>query len=102
MHLLQWLQNWYAAQCDGDWEHDFGVKIETLDNPGWIVRVDLTGTPLEGETMPSFEKGDVEEGRGDWITCRVNGNRYEGAGDAGKLEEILSRFKRFCDDAPRR
>ncbi|MFE4959105.1 Imm53 family immunity protein [Streptomyces sp. NPDC056653] len=32
--LLDWLQNRYAQQCDGDWEHEWGVKIATLDNPG--------------------------------------------------------------------
>ncbi|WP_375138012.1 Imm53 family immunity protein [Streptomyces sp. CG 926] len=21
-HLLAWLQDWYAKQCDGDWEHE--------------------------------------------------------------------------------
>jgi len=34
------LQAWYVVQCDGDWEHTYGVKIETLDNPGWMLRVD--------------------------------------------------------------
>jgi hypothetical protein len=32
--ILPWLQGWYATQCDGDWEHEYGVSIETLDNPG--------------------------------------------------------------------
>ncbi|WP_239135544.1 Imm53 family immunity protein, partial [Actinoplanes derwentensis] len=27
---LTWLQGWYATQCDGDWEHEYGVSIETL------------------------------------------------------------------------
>ncbi|WP_223778749.1 Imm53 family immunity protein [Streptomyces sp. 135] len=25
--LLDWLQNWYARQCDGDWEHEWSVEI---------------------------------------------------------------------------
>jgi len=33
-NLLQFLQEWYLEQCNGDWEHEFGIKIETLDNPG--------------------------------------------------------------------
>jgi hypothetical protein len=32
--LLRWLQDWHAGQCDGDWEHSYGVDIGTLDNPG--------------------------------------------------------------------
>ena len=32
MDLLIWLQNWNQNHCDGDWEHLYGVKIDTLDN----------------------------------------------------------------------
>lgn len=45
--LLNWLQNWYKTNCNGDWEHTYGIKIETLDNPGWSVVVDLKETNLE-------------------------------------------------------
>ncbi|MFT5930929.1 MAG: hypothetical protein ACI93G_000001, partial [Hyphomonas sp.] len=41
------MPRWYQSQCDGDWEHSFGLKIESLDNPGWSVHVDLEGTSLE-------------------------------------------------------
>ncbi len=34
MDLLTWVQRWYLDQCDGEWEHEWGVKIDTLDNPG--------------------------------------------------------------------
>ncbi len=39
--ILAWLQDWYRSRCDGTWEHSYGVKIDTLDNPGWLVTVDL-------------------------------------------------------------
>jgi hypothetical protein len=47
MSSLDFLQRWYAEQCDGKWEHSYGVRIETLDNPGWQITVDLNGTGLE-------------------------------------------------------
>lgn len=34
-NIFEWLQKWYKSQCDGDWEHEYGIKIETVDNPGW-------------------------------------------------------------------
>ena len=37
---LDWLMNWYSAQCDEDWEHQYGVKLETLDNPGWSLIIE--------------------------------------------------------------
>lgn len=41
---IKLLQNWYASQCDGEWEEQYGVKIDTLDNPGWNVRIGLDET----------------------------------------------------------
>ena len=41
------LRDWYAAQCNGDWEHMNGVKIHTTDNPGWWVQIDLDGTTAQ-------------------------------------------------------
>ena len=35
------LEKWFAENCNGDWEHQGGLKIGTLDNPGWMVRLDL-------------------------------------------------------------
>ena len=42
--MLERLQRWYLYRCDGDWEHSFGITIETLDNPGWMVTIDLQDT----------------------------------------------------------
>ena len=41
-----WLQAWYVSQCDGDWEHQNGISISTLDNPGWEVPIDLVDVDL--------------------------------------------------------
>ena len=30
---LTWLQAWYMSNCNGDWEHGYGVSVRTLDNP---------------------------------------------------------------------
>lgn len=32
--VLLFLQDWYASQCDGNWEHDYGVIIHINSN-GW-------------------------------------------------------------------
>src|SRR5687768_6013127 len=41
---FDYLANWYAAQCDDEWEHEFGIRLQTLDNPGWNLQIDLVGT----------------------------------------------------------
>jgi hypothetical protein len=51
MSSLRSLEDWYASRCDGDWERSFGITIETLDNPGWAVRIDLAETRLAGPAV---------------------------------------------------
>lgn len=36
-----WLVHWTKKQIDGDWENEHGVRIEILDNPGWLLSVDI-------------------------------------------------------------
>ena len=49
------LQDWFAAQCDGDWEHGAGITVGTLDNPGWYATVYVDGTDLEGAPFEPLE-----------------------------------------------
>lgn len=44
MNDITWLEAWYQQNCDGYWEHSYGIEIETLDNPGWHVKIDLRET----------------------------------------------------------
>ena len=53
--VLLRLQAWYADQSDGEWEHSYGVRIDTLDNPGWAVRIDLNGTSVEDRALDREE-----------------------------------------------
>jgi hypothetical protein len=89
MGLIEQIQAWYAAQCNGDWEHQYGVSIDTLDNPGWCVTVDLAGTSLENIRFQTYQENNGEE---DWIFCDVSGNKFVGMGDPGKLQTILEIF----------
>lgn len=90
MDALYELQKWYHSQCDGDWEHGNGVKIETLDNPGWMVVIELTDTELENK--PFTEVRQNMEHETDWINCRVRDHKFEGYGGPFKLKEILETF----------
>jgi len=86
--LLTRLQNWYHSNCDGDWEHSFGISIETLDNPGWTVKIELTDTNLEDL---HYEKR-VDNGDLDWLFIKANEKVFEASGDPDKLQTILTIF----------
>ncbi|MDL2225935.1 immunity 53 family protein [Eubacteriales bacterium OttesenSCG-928-M02] len=94
IHILVWLQEWYKKQCDGDWEHLFGIKIYNIDNPGWRVVIDLLDTDLEDKI---FEKMFIDHGDHSWITCFVRDGKFEGAGDSNRLLEILTIFKEWAE-----
>lgn len=49
------LSAWYAAQCDGEWEHGFGIDIATLD---------LRGTNFEQKT---FAEIIANNGDNNWL-----------------------------------
>lgn len=95
MNYIKWLEEWYKSQCDGEWEHLYGVKIETLDNPGWFVTIDLADTELEDKNYDGYQFIN-EEDDDDWITCRLKNGRFEGFGGPSKLEEIIQRFKEWA------
>ena len=87
--MINWLQNWYADQCNGDWEHEYGVNIQTSDNPGWIIDIDLAFTPLENIEIP-YTLFDTSEN--DWYGFSIRDKKFHGAGDANKLGKIIEVF----------
>ena len=105
---LTWLQKWYSEHCDGKWEHDFGITMETIDNPGWSLTVCVEGTELASAI---FEPVKTERSEMDWVQCRVteretrpstlapsrNYRRFEGFGGATNLSEIIGIFRTWVE-----
>lgn len=91
---LSLLQRWYSAQCDGNWEHQLGVRIETLDNPGWMVTIDLRGTPLEFAHFPDVRSLDDER---EWVDCTITDGEFRGTAGPHMLGAIIEIFVRWAD-----
>jgi len=97
--IVGWIEHWYRVHCNGDWEHGQGVKIETLDNPGWWVSIDLEGTDMSDKPFEPVETGRGEN-PDDWMSCRVQKGVFQGSGGPEKLGAILRVFKEWCDRFP--
>jgi hypothetical protein len=97
MNDLEWLEDWYARHCfqdeDDPWEEQYGVKIDTLDNPGWFLIVDLVGTELEGRVPPNTQD---ERSEHDWIHVFVRDGQFNGVGGPRNLVEIVREFRRWA------
>jgi len=90
---LVWLQGWFAGHCDGDWEHDRGITIETLDNPGWRVRIELGGTEQQSV---AFDRTEVHRAEHDWYELWVDGTGFEAACGPLNLGEVIHAFRAWC------
>ena len=93
--LLNWLEEWYRSSCDGDWEELYGITISSLDNPGWLVEIDLFETPLENKTLLPIYIVNTDD---DWVCCRTENCRFYGSGDPTKLAYIIEIFKKWTEE----
>ena len=86
---LDRLAAWYAEQLDGEWEHDYGITLSSLDNPGWWLKVDLAGTDLAGRR---YARTEVRRSDTDWIIGYVEDGQFQVACGPGNLEEAIELF----------
>ena len=91
---MRLLQQWYADQCDGDWELSFGIQIQTLDNPGWLVTVDLAETDWWEIRL---DRVRVERSEYDWVQHEVVDSKFVGGGGINNLAEIINLFLEIVD-----
>lgn len=95
MDIVKWLESWYKLNCDGDWEHSYGVKIETIDNPGWSVKIDLVNTLLENVHI---EYSLIESSETDWYGYSIKNSTFNAAGDPTKLLFLIELFKSIVEE----
>ncbi|GID91953.1 hypothetical protein Adi01nite_13650 [Amorphoplanes digitatis] len=89
-----WLQAWYVTQCDGEWEHEFGVKIETVDNPGWSVDIDIAHTGLAGKP---YGRQQVHRSQHDWVITWEENSHFHAACGPLNLGEALHTFRQWAE-----
>lgn len=98
MNTLNRLQEWYEIHCDGDWEHTYGISINTMDNPGWSVKIDLIATLLEDVHFTPIQYGDSEKPASKWINCFTEESCFYGFCSATQLEEVIEIFLKWAND----
>ena len=91
--VIAFLEDWYQRHCDGEWEHDEGIRLTTLDNPGWLLTVHLMGTELEGRVLEALLINRSEK---NWVHVSSDGIRFQAAGGALNLGEVLESFREFA------
>ncbi len=88
---LDRFQEWYKAQKD---EH-FEITLDTLDNPGWTLKVTLTETKLKDK--PCEEISIDREDEDDWLRRWVKDEKFRCCGGPKNLDEILTAFLNWVE-----
>jgi hypothetical protein len=88
------IERWYANQCDGHWEHSHGVKIDTLDNPGWRVHIDLQGTRRQEAKLETIK---IKRADDDWVQYWVDKMQFNIACGPKNLSEAVGIFLCWFD-----
>lgn len=90
--MLNWIDKWFSSVCNDNWEHGHGIKIETIDNPGWEITIDLNGSNffLNSKNWELF--GDFDER---WLGYKIENNVFNGAGSS--LNLIIYVFKNLIE-----
>ena len=91
---LNFIQRWFHENCDGDWEHNKNFVIESIDNPGWSVFINLEETKLENK---EFQVVDEERSEEDWVYCVVEEGKFKAACGPFNLIEVLGLFRNWVE-----
>ena len=92
---LKWLSDWYMMNCNGDWEHNYGVIIETIDNPGWHITIDTEDSVVKLNDIPwKF----IERDKKDWYGYKLQEGKFEASGDPSKLDYLINLFREIIED----
>jgi hypothetical protein len=94
MEILDWIQNWFKDNCNGQWEQGDGIQITTLDNPGWEVEIDISNTSIATITIEWILN---EKGPQDWYGVKIEDQKFNASGDSGKLVFLLGLFKEMIE-----
>jgi Immunity protein 53 len=88
------LCGWYKSNCNDSWEHQFGVTIESLDNPGWTLRVDIEDTKFSTREFGALK---ISRSGDDRLDCRIESGQFVAFGGVGNLTEIIEVFLRRAE-----
>jgi hypothetical protein len=83
LNAIEVLSEWYISHCDGIWEHGGGLSIESIDNPGWSVKL-MGEDDRKGADIQYNIESDI-----DWFDVRASSEEFIANGDSTKLAMLL-------------
>ena len=95
---LAWLQDWFAARCDGEWEEQWNVNLTTTDDPGWFLSIPLQDTELEGRPFTRTEHNTKLDQS--WWICQIGEGHFLAACGRRDLAAVVRIFRDWAQAQP--
>ena len=95
---LAWLQDWFAANCDGEWEQQWNVNLTTTDDPGWFLSIPLQDTELEGRPFTRTEHNTKLDQS--WWICQIGEGHFLAACGRRDLAAVVRIFRDWAQAQP--
>jgi len=92
--IFNWLENWFEQHCDGQWEYENSIVIETTEKPGWMVMIDVANTRASRKNFLPIQE---ERNHRDWIFCAVADDIFEATCGVHNLREVLGVFRNWIE-----
>ncbi len=83
------IQQWYKSNCDGDWEHTYGIDIMFVDSKSWKISIDLAQTVYEDLSLPTRIENRSTY---DWFEYQVSNATFTANCGCLSLAETLNAF----------
>lgn len=94
-NFLKWLDSWYKSNCDGDWEHYYGIKIVTVDNPGWSLTIDLKNSNAD---LSEINWRLIEFTSVAWVGFEIMDDVFRCSSIPNNLELLIFIFKTLVEN----
>jgi hypothetical protein len=93
--MINWLQNWVFQNCDGKWGKINRIFLRNIDNPGWLLTLQLANSRYENKHVPKMK---IDRTENDWCHCFIDDEKFVDTGGPCNLNEMLNYFKDFVED----
>jgi len=89
------LASWYLSQCNGDWEHCFGMDVTTAGgDAGWSGEIEVEETELEEVPFEPVERDFGAAGR---VHCSRVENKFVFTCGPTLLERAIEVFVEWAE-----
>ena len=88
---LTWLQDWFADNCDGDWEGQWNVQLTSTDDPGWFLSIPVQDTILENRPFKRIDHNKKTDQH--WWICQVGEGHFLAACGLRDLAAVVGIFR---------